>query len=453
MPTSVVLTREEFVQWLAGSYLPRSSSGYHREFGVGDIMLVWRDTAGPPDFANPAIIAVPRDAIRDFFAFTATYVGTYVPFSAFFRVITVESLREVESQAHRPNLATIHEEFVAVAIAEAYLQSGGAQPVQDISIQAGLATLSGVMIAGLARGYDRDRLQRIPLYWRKARNAFNSESLKIDPDQLAGFWDPVLDILLNPDSRRTLDGSLRPIANFVRSQLANGLGIDSSVWRGLIEILPNAMHSLMQEGLVSREDQVKNLDYATKVLIESEGVAPLLREVVAGFALARVSGGSLSHLDLCSPFFDKLPRAVLWYALFAGCWKGNTVLSDAECLGRRLSRQLFTWSDIFSAPSSDISYLELNSLLERDIRPRFRTLQQTVTSVELLPGVNARIRTRPDIISKREGAVSSSDKQALQDLRGALRSAISLIDKLGGDQASFFGNLGLRRDKKNAKRS
>src|SRR5882757_2287918 len=95
--SSAELTRDEFLGWMSGDrgtqldQFPASSRTSREEGGV---TLLW-DKSEAGNQGQP-LIAVPGDELRDFFAFVATYVTTFRPYSAFFRIVPIEMIAGLE---------------------------------------------------------------------------------------------------------------------------------------------------------------------------------------------------------------------------------------------------------------------------------------------------------------------------------------------------------------------
>lgn len=91
------LSREEFIDWLGRGFTPTpkelTASHLAKSIEPGGLALLWENKPDPasPDSPQP-VIAVPGREMREFFAFVGTYVSTYQPFSAFFRVVPLEDV-------------------------------------------------------------------------------------------------------------------------------------------------------------------------------------------------------------------------------------------------------------------------------------------------------------------------------------------------------------------------
>jgi hypothetical protein len=435
MPSFCVLSRERFLEWLAGSFVPRDArsrlSGVPRT-GSGEVVLGWKDEPASCRLATAPVIIVPSRLMSEFLAFTSTYVTTFQPLSAFFRIISRELLEELYED-ERERARDLPEEFVAIAIGEAYVQVGGSRSLKDISVQAGLATISSAIIAGIARGYKRQNIQNSISDWGASREILLSEQAKFPAEAVLGFWAPILDVLFEGRKQAANYGPYQSAVSFVRSQLVRGFDGDSTAWPEFARNLPDSIRVLGEQKNLSREDQVKIIDSVAERLIAADDIEQLLREIIAGYLVARISGGAIEYISLCNPFLARLPRAVLWFSFFVACWPKGNVLSAGDGLGRRVARNLFIWNGLFSPPTADIGVRELErQATERTLSRNIRTDQKAVVSVELLPGVVARYRTRHDVAEQpRAPEIDTAiDDRSLRDVRASLTSALRTIDTL-----------------------
>ena len=112
---STVLSREEFLGWLGGArvnVIIRPSGLELRNLQDQRVTLLYKK--GDESSNAQPIIAITSEQMDEFFAFTATYVASYNPFSAFHHVIPLEMATDV---ANRRPLDTGEVESFAKVIA------------------------------------------------------------------------------------------------------------------------------------------------------------------------------------------------------------------------------------------------------------------------------------------------------------------------------------------------
>jgi hypothetical protein len=156
---AVKLSREEFLTWMGGDHEivlndhRRTSKPSHEQ---GTITLLW-DESEVNDALQPLIV-VPADDLRDFFAFVGTYITTFRPYTAFFRVVSTEVIPTLE-QLQRPDrdvVERIARVVAGSAMSEVYLSSGGRPPADT----AHLSTLTATLSASLGKR----SLQVVPVH-------------------------------------------------------------------------------------------------------------------------------------------------------------------------------------------------------------------------------------------------------------------------------------------------
>ena len=182
MTLAATLSREQFIGWLGGSFAPKPDPLHPNaslpRLAKEEILLLWQDTGMDGDL-KPIIVVRDQD-LQNFFAFTATYVSTFVPFTAFFRVVSLEFVPSMLKATVSGTGSKFPVELVGVAIAEAGMQIGErAKTVSDISVLAGHATLSNAMLAALRSGYEPAVVSQIALNWGRARHFLNDDALRL----------------------------------------------------------------------------------------------------------------------------------------------------------------------------------------------------------------------------------------------------------------------------------
>jgi hypothetical protein len=133
---------------------------------------------------------------------------------------------------------------------------------------------------------------------------------------------------------------------------------------------------------------------------------------------------------LCREFGEEIPGATVWFGLWSSLLKASDVLSGGGSLGRRAARDLFVEVEPFEAPKDDISYDELKVLgVDTYGAAKFRSAQQTSLSVELLPGISAKFRTKnaQKNDGDRERRISPED---VSELRFLLDRAEKVVDRI-----------------------
>lgn len=432
------ISQTELLEWLGGKFEPRSKakpfnlSG--RDGNVSkQIALVWDPAAEDAGIQKGPLIAVRQESIREFLAFVSTYVSTHVPFTAFFRVLSIEYLAENLAHAREPKREPVRDSIVGIAIAEAFMQTQSKarlRSLSSLSVQACLATLSSSVIAGLRQEYEAAQLAKIGEHWLRSRRLLTDEQLIVPAPALMSFWD-LATRALEPARRSLEDQDLpsRLVISFVRDFFDHDGREPPPMWSSLMSQLPDVAAEIFQmQG--SREDRVRALDRLVAPLIGAGHVDRRIREVAAGYLLSQVADASLEYVPLTAAFESDLPLATMWFGFFCSMSKRSDALLAGDGLGRHVNR-LVARNSVFSPPEADISLDELDLYLAHGSKSiRFRTDQQASIAVELLPSVAGLFRNpkaaRPDV----EAGSSLIDEELKRELRFLLNRAREITDQL-----------------------
>ncbi len=440
-----IINRDEFLGWLGGNFTPRTTEAKSVKCIKDDqIYLLWfNSSATKSDKSDPLIIVSPN-SLEDFFAFTSTYVSTYRPFSAFFEVLTTDSFETIVNSAAFSDTNIATERLIGVAIAEALLQASDETKVDNISVQAVLATLSSSIISALVNNYPSYEIDNLIERWSRCRKFFRLDPLKLEAENLRDFWR----LIISAFSRTSLLESDNPEEQFIRDVL-NQADVRFS-WQRLVSDIPQLHEVLDLEG-VSREDQVRMLDITYSILSRAENVSLQRKEIIAAYLVARLSNGDFEYISFCKSLMPRLPRTSLWFGFFSGCLEDSNILFYSDCLGRRVSRELLKKFSFSSPKLADISFTELEIQHRGSAEPRyFRTDQQAFIIVELLPGVTARYRLARDKTSTTANRPNANYRVA--EARAAVAHAYEVLSSIESANSTaaplLVGEEHLRKNKK-----
>jgi hypothetical protein len=420
------LTRSQFVAWLAErDKTPSASLPTETRYGHDKIELVWFD--GISDDHDP-IIAVRAEEMRDFLAFVSTYVGTYVPFTAFWRVVPRELLRDLPIY-QKPLSSKVINALIGIVVCDAAsTQSTAASPrVGDISVQACLATLSYVAAQALVAGYDVHIINAALTRWFAVRDELQQgAAVKARQDQLERFWAIVAAALVRiPAGEEWMQEAA--VFEFVAAVSNNGGVATSYDWSRLNSILPGA-EVLARGASLPREDKARLLEGFVSTLGPSQ--SSLVHGMVLGYLASQLADGSLNYLGVASRFVDRFPLSVLWFGLFSGLNPDNDIQRAGDCLGRRISRRLQNVASERDTIHADFSYEEFVLLLREGRVGRVRTETGSVVEVELLPWVNGRFRvTRPAPKVAEPAFNPGAAAEALRRIMSQAQAALRELEK------------------------
>lgn len=432
MLTASSLTREQFVSWLGENFKPspRQIDSYELKNMVrpGGVCLIWDcdpfRESGPK---SSPLIAVSDQQVHDFYSFVSTYVSSYQPFSAFFRVIPLTLLLELLFEKTRAGEDTA-EKFVGAIIAETRSQLGvPRRNISDISIQSCLASLSFPAVSGILSGVSKTQFSAILENWAKARMILADEATPVSSNRLSTFWQTVRSSTL-PSLAEGISDKQSIIAELISEVRRDEADAEPRTLRILTEGLPKSRKALVRmRG--SREERVRAMDEIGSE-ISSTPIDPEIAELLLGYAASRVAGGSLRYFSLLEQFEQRFPLAPIWFGLFCSMHKESDVLVIGECLGRRILRHSADpRKKLFSQPDADISFEEFVSIMSASRPPKWRSEHQSTISVEVFPAVASSFRANPRP-SQREANYSepSITVDTLQEIRRLATRMLKTLD-------------------------
>jgi hypothetical protein len=80
---------------------------------------------------------------------------------------------------------------------------------------------------------------------------------------------------------------------------------------------------------------------------------PLAGEFLAGLLLAVSGNGSFELLRSGKELLNRSPVSIIWFGVCAALFEESNVLTTANCVGRRLVRDLQRPPGLFDPPESD----------------------------------------------------------------------------------------------------
>jgi hypothetical protein len=427
------LTREKFVSWIGGGHKPTPVlvGSYELRSMVrhGEVCLVWEDDAvedvGP--LSRP-IIAIPDQQVRDFFSFVSTYVGTYQPFSAFFRVVRISVLLDLLFD--RPRVPDrLGEMFVGAIIAETRLQLGTPRKeLSEISIQACLASLSFAAVAGLVSGASNEHFESVLENWTKTRLMLTDEPLPVSGAAITKFWQ-IVRHSIDP-APRGIPEKHKHIIELVSEIYSAGDETEPRAWYQLTERLPYSRSAFLKLR-DSREERVRAMDVISDE-IASARIEAELAEVLLGYAASKVAGSSLRYFPILQASENRFPLAPIWFGLFCSMRAESDALVIAECLGRRVLRHLNQPKKLFVPPTADISFEEFTNMMSVAKPPRWRTEHSASISIEVFPNIVSAFRfgsrPQPRDAASSEPAIAV---ETLQEIRSHTLQLLKILDAIG----------------------
>jgi hypothetical protein len=429
---TAALDREKFLAWIGSKFTPvaRKVNG-HRfdDRTAGGVNLIWNEPPYSTELRETRpILAVNESDMREFFAFVGTYVSTYKPFSAYFRVVSTERLPDL--LVTKTDLR-YRNSFVGAIIAEAKLQGGEKiKRLSDLTVQGCLATMSRTAVEALLNGSSLSNLDRSLDRWVTVRSRLGGAQLRVNPARIHEFWGTVALGHHNSAGPFTADAVSTRIANFLSDVIGLDDDVDPLSWNLITSELQGAQRSLAAMRL-SREQRLETMDYVVLDTLSADIVDIRIREVVLGYLASRLASGSMSYLWLLDRMEAKLPLATLWFGLFLSLRSDTDAFSSGDCLGRRVARDIGRSWTVFSEPTADLSFEEFDTLTQ-DSRSglNIRTGSQTSVTIEIAPGQLGLFRVPGDARSDPIERGFSLPPEALfeiRDLVGRVGNIVSAV--------------------------
>lgn len=426
------LDRAEFLSWLAGQAgLLGNSPNDPPSVQSSHVTLVWPEN----DLAAMPLVAVPASEMREFMAFVATYVGTYVPFTAFFRVIPLELIEFIPEFSARIDIDELKPN-VGVIIANAIIMAGADRRATDLTLLGCYSTPSYVMSRAIILRFPNMLFDQVAQRWSHVRAVLRIAKDGAEYDQIADLWANAQQCL-DWSGINTAKASANPVVQFARKAI-NSIKMDDYHALSALGISPDILERLVN---ASREDRVGALNEVGEWLKKSK-VNNELKSCVLGYCISAVGEGSFSYANLATKYAEGSAAVVLWFGFFSAFYKGSDVYTIGECLGRRIARKLQEAAYLDRETTSDFGYEEFLLYANEDRIGKIRTERSSAVEIELFPGV---IGTFP--VQRVTSARGQSDRSTARDdyrsdkLRSLLIEAVSLLSDGRNRESTASGDL------------
>jgi len=433
---SINLNVEQFLSFLASpvDYLDTADSYRSPGDDERNIMLVWADEIGMRTM-RPLIVVKER-YLNEFLAFATTYIKTYSPFTAFFRVISERRFMQIQENLRWPSRggSPVPHELVGIIMAEAFAQLGQkVANVGAIPLQACQATMSMSLLEHLHAGGNEADIGIVADHWIGTKRSFSDEDLFLPSESIAQFWQIIASVYVDPGPlpEHVLPYSIRTaLESFVRRR-----ELTEREWIAICEWEPRLSDQSLPI-LGSREERLQSFDQIVAIAQSSKKLVGALRDIVIGAAASFVANGSLNYFSLMREVAAVSPAAILWFAFFASLHRKSDVFTIGDALGRHLENRLFVNKSIFDRPTCDISLEELYVLGLSERALRFRTLQASSVVVEISPLVTGKFRVgKSERSSESQADAADVTKERWAEIRYLADRLTRVIYGNVGDQA------------------
>lgn len=336
----------------------------------------------------PRLIVVPNGSLEEFLAWSTTFIPGLKPLTAFVRVISWDEFKTTSS-SERKRSKSIESIIIGATYGELLTGYVGRSFLETISTARAESTLSAAMSQGILRGWRAGMLDIIKRNWHMTRQLTGNQK-QVSENNLDDAWYIIERLTQEDDSSKSVRTELVSIEEACK-QIRHGRPITTETWQ------------LISGGLIPSDIQVETLSQPKEKRVEAFEIhtAKLLsaeRDTLTttfmiGYLASLVSGGSLEHIHLLTPFQEQFQGVIIWYGICSGLMPGSKILSDYSHLGLSLVRRMTQQEELFSVPSCDVALDEMKVLLRGEPTSQFfRQVTPSYLRVEIAPTVHTIIR-------------------------------------------------------------
>lgn len=433
------------------------------DFQISDqqVALVWPRALSGIEF--PELIVVNDGTVRDFLAWSNTYLTQLKPITSHLRVVEKHEIHLYEHAATNTARRPIEELMLrqgGVGLMLGELLSSGPPPRLFRQGPIPADVLTGGMSFATLRSF-----------WL---------GIGINIDVLDSRWSHLRHLTKHPDRNRSTPGL--PSALRVLGQLTGNGRAKTSIEREIVDICETVyqtdgeprtrsldifpeLHDIQPTLDEPREVRVSKFETIAQSFISKRDTPTELDAFFIGHLANILNPGALTYVDLITPLLPKLPSALLWYGLCAGLTNRSDILLEFGGVGLRAWREVSRPASIFSRPTADLSLLELDVLLSTD-RPAidFPTMSASSLCVDLFPAIWSVVplgstRQRRTDSSSMETNASREEWRAVVDeqVNSLLIHISELVGQLSGrpgprsshSQQDFFPDPAYPKPKRN----
>lgn len=337
----------------------------------------------------PEFMIVNDSDLADTYAWLSSYLNAFTPITQWCRIWTPAEFESLQNPLGGKSISGGIGPWVGAILAECVSRTARNVSIQELSGTATLASSSFAAARALAVWGSYARFADLAERYDELSAKLRDDSAQVRAKQLLPLWYALAGeswIGNDPPEARALQAFRRVF----RSAAYSAAGRSESMSE-VIETLRDEfdLPELSDCGSGPQPQRVEALDrLATRL---ANGPKSPVIEGILGFAASLIDPGAVALPDLLRRYSGTFPIAAIWAGAFAGVWSARRVLSDFGGLGRIVSKELLRTNDLFSPPSSDISFDELSRWLGPSSNDRFpvRGMVSRIINVELLPGAPA----------------------------------------------------------------
>lgn len=373
------LKREEFLTWVAGEVVPIGRQWDSDSApGKGEVAVVGQMNLNDRTH-RPLLVVRNEEELQEFFAFVSTYVSTYVPFSAFFRVLSLSEFQEPK-KGIPSSIERLKRALVGVVLCDALLDSS--RDLSKVHVARCLVSESYAMAKVIIDGKPAHP-SRVSQRWRLANRMIRGERRERDDDERLPLWEAIFCAVDAYEGKENFL-TTRTLSPHVRDFLRKGS--TEALWEA-VRLLAPEIGDIQSDMSGPREKRARAFTSA----IRSEELMRrgLIGDFVVGYLGVLLAGGAFEYATLMTGLKAIYPTSSLWFGFISGAIETSDVLTAGSTLGRHVLRELDDQSELVASPDYDISYAEL-WVLGRAAKsvPDIRSKSSDLIKVELFPGTS-----------------------------------------------------------------
>ena len=394
----------------------------------GRVRLLWGEARELREL--PVGIMVPHQEMEEFFAWTNTYLPSWSPITAFFRVVSHASELGTGVEQVQPMGVLYQPAALALTIGEAVVQSGARYDVERLPYSGCIATFSFVAARGMRRGI---AVEDLAMRWDVCRRATGQDSLTVRIGDLVGPWQVLEDVsrrmggkdltVSSKGSRRALGDALSDIVKYGE--------VGDRAWRAVTRGFPEVRDTLVHM-TDTQEARILAFERMLKEAVSGRRTRSLEASFSIGYVASLIAPGSLKHASMLMTYLDRFPTAVMWLALFASVYKKSHLRMTklAHLVWKAISED----EDLLGRPKCDIALAEFGIL--KDAGYVGENLQGSTRGrlvVELAPGISTTVRwprQEETVDNPGQGELFARDGKELMSIANELEELRWHLEKL-----------------------
>lgn len=375
--------------------------------------------------ALPHLLVVKDDRISEFLAFTATFLTSLRPLTAYIRLIPSSIGRVLLSEEPRPVL--LEETLVGAIIGEVLTEVRSRAAFETLAVNSFISTYSYSMARCTALYEDRAIFEDVSTAWFAVREWTQQPGRKLDPSRLREVWD-ILFCLVRQYG--TCENVLSPGGSILLKALRSlSVGdLEQNSWEPIGgSLVPFELVVAM--ATEPREDRVRSVEIALEKL-SSKSPGGYFDDFIVGYVLSLLSNGTLDHAEMLFSELDRFPTGLIWYGVCSALNKGGRLDGWRRGLQRRLNRDIGRPLTFEGRPTADVSVSEFEVLLRG--KDKGKSILQTnakTLSIELVPGVEQLVMwPRQESIASPRNDVLIETRQEFEAIMKSCQTALSRLD-------------------------